>query len=178
MKQQDIKIGYVYTDGKAGLRRVTAAGPEYKLYDGQEETDCLQYEIVASAVAGSIVERGRSAAGKPLANSTRQSFAAWAKAAVPVDQLEQKIAEIGAKRVKLTPPQAKLMRTFEPADDLNTGRSWCCEPDELRTARACQDKGLLTLEDEPCPRKRFEVRLTRLGIEVARLVITNAQAPE
>lgn len=31
MKQQDIKVGSVYTDGKAGLRRVTAAGPEYKL---------------------------------------------------------------------------------------------------------------------------------------------------
>ncbi|MBN3776952.1 hypothetical protein G3O06_05125 [Burkholderia sp. Ac-20345] len=38
MKQQDIKVGSIYTDGKAGLRRVTAAGPQYKLYDGQEES--------------------------------------------------------------------------------------------------------------------------------------------
>lgn len=54
MKQQDIKVGSVYTDGKAGLRRVTAAGPEYKLYDSQEETDCLQYEVITSAAAGSV----------------------------------------------------------------------------------------------------------------------------
>lgn len=76
MKQQDIKVGSVYTDGKAGLRRVTAAGPEYKLYDSQEETDCLQYEVITSAAAGSVVERGKSVDGKPLAHSTRQSFAA------------------------------------------------------------------------------------------------------
>lgn len=177
MKQQDIKVGSVYTDGKLGLRRVTAAGPEYKLYDGQEETDCLQYEVITSAAAGSIVERGKSVDGKPLANSTRQSFAAWAKAEVPVDLIEHKVAKIGAKRVKLTPPQAKLMRTFDPADEIKTGTNWCCEPDELRTARACQDKGLLKIDGEPGRGEHFEVTLTLLGIEVVRLMTTGATVP-
>lgn len=177
MKQQDIKVGSVYTDGKAGLRRVTAAGPEYKLYDSQEETDCLQYEVITSAAAGSVVERGKSVDGKPLAHSTRQSFAAWAKAEVPADQLEQKVAEFGAKRVKLTPPQAKLMRTFDPADELKTGTHWCCEPDELRPARACQDKGLLTIDGEPGRGEHFEVKLTLLGIEVVRSMTSGVTVP-
>jgi hypothetical protein len=178
MKQQDIKVDGVYTDGKLGLRRVTAAGPEYRLYDGQEETDCLQYELISStAGVQSITQRGTSAAGNPLANSTRQSFAAWAKAEVPAEHLEQKIIEISAQRVKLTPPQTKFIRTFDPPEELRTGGSWSCEPEELRVARACQDKGLLTIYGEPGRGDHFEVKLTLLGIEVALLVMANSAVP-
>ncbi|WP_218829759.1 hypothetical protein, partial [Burkholderia aenigmatica] len=78
---------------------------------------------------------------------------------------------------KLTPPQAKLMRTFDPADEIKTGTNWCCEPDELRPARACQDKGLLTIDGEPGRGEHFEVKLTLLGIEVVRLMTTGVTEP-
>ncbi|MGY6257275.1 hypothetical protein ACXIVK_27840 [Paraburkholderia caledonica] len=176
MKQQDIKVGNVYTDGKRGLRRVTAEGPEYKGYKEQEETDCLQYAVLRStAGSSSIVPRGTTPEGYPLAHSTRQSFAAWAKALVPEEQLEQKLAEIDAQRVRLTPRQAMLMRSFDGAEDLLRETWWGCVPQELATARACAEKGLLTIDGDPGRGDHFTVHLTHVGIKVVRLAtLSNA----
>lgn len=78
MKKSEIVVGAVYTNGKGRFRLVLDTGPQYKLYDSQTETDCLCYR-------GAIVQK-RDVKQEPKENSTRASFASWAKAAVsPVD---------------------------------------------------------------------------------------------
>lgn len=52
MRKEDIVIGGIYTDGKKGIRRVVDIGPQYKLYEGQEDTDCVLSKISARRAAG------------------------------------------------------------------------------------------------------------------------------
>ena len=73
MKKDDIKTGVCYTDGKGAVRLVVAEGPEYVLYPGQTTTDNVRYRLLAK-------KRGPNVVGKEY-NSTRASFAAWAKSA-------------------------------------------------------------------------------------------------
>ncbi len=84
MKKDEIVVGATYSNGKegrhAGIRRVIAAGPEYKLYSSQEETDCLAYAIVKGK--REFMDNGKTPAGEQIRHSTRASFAAWAKSRV------------------------------------------------------------------------------------------------
>lgn len=84
MRKDEIVVGATYTNGKegrhAGTRRVIAAGPEYKLYPGQEELDCLAYAIVKGK--REHLDNGVTPAGEQIRHSTRASFAAWAKTRV------------------------------------------------------------------------------------------------
>lgn len=86
MRKEEIIVGSTYSNGKegrhAGLRRVVGVGPEFKLYDGQAELDCLQYAIVKGK--REHLDNGKTPAGEQLRNSTRASFAAWAKERVSV----------------------------------------------------------------------------------------------
>lgn len=77
MKKQDIHAGQAYTDGKGNVRIVIAVGPQYVLYDGQRETNNLRYRITSKA-------RGPGKIGDER-NSTRQSFASWAKELIGYD---------------------------------------------------------------------------------------------
>ena len=70
MKKNEIEVGKMYTDTKGGVRLVIAAGPEYVLYDGQENRDCLRYKILKK-------KRGPYPVGSEQ-NCTRTSFANWA----------------------------------------------------------------------------------------------------
>lgn len=72
MKKNEIKIGGVYSNGKGRIRKVVDFGPQYKLYDAQECTENLRYEIVND---GS--KKNRTAGEQ--ANMTVAAFAAWAK---------------------------------------------------------------------------------------------------
>lgn len=72
MQKHLIHVGTAYTDGKGNVRLVVAAGPEYVLYPSQMERDNLRYRVVAK-------KRGPHPIGAQR-NSTRGSFAAWAKA--------------------------------------------------------------------------------------------------
>lgn len=72
MKKDEIKVGAKYTDNKGNVREVIAAGAEYVLYQGQAETDNVRYRIVSK-------KRGPLRIGSEN-NSTRASFASWAKA--------------------------------------------------------------------------------------------------
>jgi hypothetical protein len=83
MKRAELRIGSTYSDGKKGLRRIIAFGPQYKLYDSQAETDCLVYAIVAGKRPSIL--RGKTEAGEYLMHSTATSFAAWAKVVVMED---------------------------------------------------------------------------------------------
>lgn len=72
MRKEEIVVGGTYSNGKegrrAGVRRVIGAGPQFKLYPSQEDTDCIGYEVIAGP--------------KVSDRCTRTSFAAWAKARV------------------------------------------------------------------------------------------------
>lgn len=71
MKKGQIHVGKTYHNGKQGRfyaeRKVIAAGPEYILYSGQEDLDCLRYLQVKGNNQG------------VCSNTTRTSFANWAK---------------------------------------------------------------------------------------------------
>lgn len=72
MKKSDIVIGQMYSNGKGRIRKVIDFGPQYKLYDAQECTEALRYEIVQD---GS--KKNRTAGQQ--SNMTISAFAAWAK---------------------------------------------------------------------------------------------------
>ncbi|WP_442637776.1 hypothetical protein [Rossellomorea marisflavi] len=72
MRKSEITLGGVYSNGKGRVRKVVAEGAEYVLYDSQEETDNLRYEIIHD---GSKNNRTAGQQG----NITRSSFASWAK---------------------------------------------------------------------------------------------------
>jgi hypothetical protein len=74
MKKSDIKVGKKYTDNKGSVREVIAEGPEYVLYHHQAERDNLRYRLITK-------RRGPHMTGTEH-NSTRASFAAWAKSEV------------------------------------------------------------------------------------------------
>lgn len=77
MKRSDLREGVTYSDGKKGLRRIMAFGPEYTLYSHQENQDCLLYAVVAGKRPS--LPRGMTKTGEFLMHSTAVSFAAWAK---------------------------------------------------------------------------------------------------
>lgn len=74
MKKSEIKVGVTYHNGKTGRfyseRMVIAEGPEYLLYDVQEDHDCIRYRVVKGRDVG---EEG---------NMTRTAFARWARGIV------------------------------------------------------------------------------------------------
>ena len=78
MKKSEIVVGGIYNNGMGDkrhqARQVIAEGPEYVLYSGQEDTDCIRYRIVTHV---RLDQEG---------NMTRARFAAWAKRRVDSDQ--------------------------------------------------------------------------------------------
>jgi hypothetical protein len=71
MKKSEIEVGGTYTDGRGSTRLVIGDGPEYVLYSTQACTDNLRYRLLSK-------KRGPLLVGGEY-NSTRSSFAAWAK---------------------------------------------------------------------------------------------------
>ncbi|KGC70185.1 hypothetical protein DP57_5943 [Burkholderia pseudomallei] len=69
---------------------------------------------------------------------------------------------------KLTSAQARLMRSFDSADDLNALTQWLCSPDEWRVTRGCAAKGLLVVHGMPGPGAHFKIQPTARGVDVAR----------
>jgi hypothetical protein len=70
----DIQVGHRYTDGKGQIREVVARGPQFVLFRGQQDTDCLRYRLVAQASRSySTFKVGEEY------NCTVRSFAAWVK---------------------------------------------------------------------------------------------------
>lgn len=72
MKRSEIKIGKSYSNGRGRVRKVVGVGPQYKLYSGQADGECLCYEIVKDGSKKNLT------AGKRY-NMTISSFATWAK---------------------------------------------------------------------------------------------------
>jgi hypothetical protein len=74
MRKQQIQMGKKYTDGKGNVREVIAVGAKYTLYPSQMESDNLRYRVLKKWKGPNMVGDER--------NSTRASFASWAKGEV------------------------------------------------------------------------------------------------
>lgn len=72
MRKNEIIVGGTYGNGKGRIRKAIAAGPEFVLYEGQVESDNLQYEVVHDGT-----KKNRTAGEKH--NMTRSAFASLAK---------------------------------------------------------------------------------------------------
>lgn len=67
MKTSQILINRYYTNGNGQIRKVVAEGSDYASHTGQFDHDCVRYEVVEGP------QKGRQG------NTTRRSFARWAK---------------------------------------------------------------------------------------------------
>jgi len=163
MKKQDIGVGRFYSDGKGGLREVIAEGPEYKLYESVADGDCLRYK--------SYVSSGGIPAGTEN-NSTRTSFAAWAKFEITNKDVDQWLLERQAVSVatKLTTPQKSFLNGFDR--DLNLKSYISCPREEFRLAKACREKGLMAEMPDSLSKddNDFEITFTALGLAVLKQV--------
>jgi len=72
VKQCEIIVGKLYSNGKGRIRKVVDIGQQYKFYDEQECTENLRYEIVQDGT-----KKNRTAGEQ--SNMTVASFASWAK---------------------------------------------------------------------------------------------------
>ena len=74
MKESDIAVGKLYTNGKGRIRRVIDRNKdgEYKLYNEQIDFDCVKYEIVKDG------SKKKLSSGKTGVMTTK-GFASWAK---------------------------------------------------------------------------------------------------
>lgn len=79
MKRDQIKTGKVYSDGRSRFRIVTGEG-DYPLYPGQEDRDCIEYEMVRVGKLGPVAVEGPFKAYRTpyTHHATRSSFATWA----------------------------------------------------------------------------------------------------
>lgn len=74
MKRDALQVGKSYTDGRGNVRHIIGSGPAFKLYSSQADTDCLRYRQEAKVSGPNLLGHEY--------NSTRTSFAAWAKSEV------------------------------------------------------------------------------------------------
>ncbi len=72
MKKSEIMVGKKYSNGKGRIRQVLDFGPQYKLYEEQECTENLRYEVLNDGT------KKNKTAGEQ-GNMTIMAFAAWAK---------------------------------------------------------------------------------------------------
>lgn len=160
MKKSEIAVGRYYTDNKSGLREVIAEGPQFKLYDGVTDHDCLRYK--AHAWKAPLSE------GNSESNSTRTAFAAWAKAEVPAGEVAAWLLNNNAGQVarKLTTPQRTFLSTFD--DDLNLTSMISVSREEFRLAKVCREKGLVAEMPDQLSTKdnEFELKFSALGLAV------------
>lgn len=157
MKKADIDKGRFYSDGKLGLREVLDLGSQYKAYEGVHDNDCLRYRCLNSKTATEVGQES---------NNTRTSFSAWAKFEIPADQVGGHLIRLQADKVagKLSEPQLQFLRTFDR--DQVTGSAVECPRSELRMAKVCFEKGLITEFQLVAGAKWFDVSFTPLGLSV------------
>lgn len=158
MKKSEIGKGRFYTDGKLGVREVLDEGPQFKLYEGVEDDDCLRYRTLN---AKSSTDTGES-------SCTRVAFAAWAKTELDASEVETHLTQLQATKLakKLTAPQRAFLEGFDQVNSVTTAVE--CQRSEYRVAISCQKHGIIDqlpnhLRTADCT---FEVTFTPLGIAV------------
>lgn len=76
MRQKDIFVGGVYSNGNGRVRKVIGIGPEYKFYESAQSKLGVRYEVIRDG------SKGNSTAGSQF-NMSLPSFASWAKECIP-----------------------------------------------------------------------------------------------
>lgn len=84
MKKCEIVVGGIYSNKKGAVRKVIGMGQEFKLYDSQEDEECLQYEQLEGRKYA--YAKGVSESGNQINNCTVTAFANWAKERTDVGQ--------------------------------------------------------------------------------------------
>lgn len=170
MKKAEIGVGRFYTDNKNGLREVVAEGAQYKAYDGVTDDDCLRYRAHSVNLLNPGLDQDE-------ANMTRTSFAAWATAEVPADDigkwLVDRSARLGTK--KLTGPQRAFLESFD--SDLTPTSLIEVDREEHRMAKVCRDKNLIkSVPDRlKAGEHSFELEFTPLGLAVLEQVHSRSE---
>lgn len=164
MKKVEIGKGRFYSDGKIGVREVLDEGPQYKFYEGVEDTDCLRYRCLSAKASTDIGQE---------ANSTRTSFAAWAKQAIPVEEVQAHLLKLQAEKFanKLTEPQRIFLLTFDSV--LTKGDGVECARAEFRVAASCREKGIIASMPDKlnADDRSFDVKFSSLGLAVLEIVL-------
>ena len=96
MKAASITIGTIYTNEKGRFRRVTAAGPQFKLYKTQSDLDNVQFVSTTTVQKGLVFDPGDYNEDGSYGdhnhcryhNCTRASFARWAKREATADEIK------------------------------------------------------------------------------------------
>lgn len=139
MKRQDIQLDQVYSDGKLGLRQIIEQGPHLKSYSEQEDDDCVRYRVLHARQG----ETWFSKAGPEREhNSTVTSFASWAKALVPADQVEATLHKLIASCAKISDAQSDLLLRLDTVQGENN-QVVKLEGREKSAAKALVTKGFL-----------------------------------
>lgn len=92
MNKNALQVGVVYVGNPGYFRMVTATGPQFLLYPGQEDHDCLEY--VGVTLRGKKMSTpmmaptwNKSRKSPHHHHSTRSSFAGWAAREATVEEL-------------------------------------------------------------------------------------------
>ncbi len=84
MKRSEIVVGGIYTNQKGAVRKVIGMGSEFKLYESQEDGECLQYEQLEGRKYP--YAKGINESGNQINNCTVTAFANWAKEQTDIGQ--------------------------------------------------------------------------------------------
>lgn len=79
MNRSEIKRGNWYDNGKGRYRYIVDEGPHCRLYEGQRDADCVRYISLATRKSG-LEFVTDTYTGEVTRNTTRASFASWARA--------------------------------------------------------------------------------------------------
>lgn len=162
MRLKSIRVGELYTDNKQGIREVLEIGQHICTYGTDPNAMGVRYRVLASAKqpdVGSVSE------------VELKSLASWAQSQISQIEMEAFILQQSALRVhkRLTPAQKGFLSSFD--GDTGPKDAVVCDLRELRVAKACFEKGLLSALPAPSKADRhFDVRFSPLGLAVLKLV--------
>lgn len=104
MKQQEIQVGRIYHDGKAGLREVVAieapVGVRYRLLAAKVEQEFDRHGVAKSVLG---VESA----------VTLAAFAAWAKEGYDAQEGDKVLLRMRAAKIKLSPGEIAFMESVK-----------------------------------------------------------------
>ncbi|MHD0644403.1 hypothetical protein ACYPKM_02050 [Pseudomonas aeruginosa] len=153
MEEQVFKRGVVFSNGKGTFRQVL------EVID-QDSTKCVRYLVRH--------DTSKSRIGTVVA-TPEAVFRAWMTESMTEKEAEAKITELKAKSAIKKLSQSLLSFMVTLYDTTSLDESFSCNADEIRKAKACEDRGLLTISGPGAVMKDrcFDVHLTELGKSVA-----------
>ena len=184
MKQNEIEVGGIYSNGKDGIRRVTNEGPKFKQFEDQIDDDCVEYELLSGS--DQIAWHGLSSGGHRIGYATRAKFAAWATDRMVESDLPRALVMIEASKVKLGKRATEFLLSLagQASGEISTESTWDVPHRSFAMGHVgpwleschvisvhADDKGTLACLDHRGP---FTLQLTAVGVEVMKRVRADA----